>query len=416
MTRSPVFRTAVALAIAALVAPASAQDTRELGGTASYLARIALGPDAVLMVEARGVGGSDLGHLAQPTGGEQVPLSFALSVPEGLDVTLMVGIAERGEIAWLGDPLPVPAGNEDVALGEILLSPYTAIGFTSVFRCGDWVVETGFAGEDVIMDTGQGRVRLVPVAAASGAKFEAPGDPGTSFWNHGDNALVTLAGVQLPECRLTLPADRDAYTARGNEPFWSASVEDGRMRLVRLGFDDLDMAVSASNLTPEGDIVVEATDPAQALRAVLVRRQGLCHDDMSGMAYPEATELAMGDNVMRGCGGDPRDLFAGREWVVEDIEGMGVIDASRVTLLFDREGRVAGSGGCNRWFSSYELTGEGLSFGQAGSTMMACPDALMTQERRFFDALGRVIRHDFDETGALVLHAPEGAVIRARAE
>jgi hypothetical protein len=48
--------------------------------------------------------------------------------------------------------------------------------------------------------------------------------------------------------------------------------------------------------------------------------------------------------------------------------------------------------------------------------MMACPEALMNQERRFFDALGEVFRHDFDETGALVLYTPDGAAIRARAE
>ncbi|MGP1358543.1 META domain-containing protein [Roseicyclus sp.] len=405
-----------ALLAALAVLPSAAQEAREIAGQAIYLARIALPPEAVLMVEATGFGMSEIAALRQPTEGAQVPLPFALDIPEGLEATLRVGIALGGRVNWLSQPIAVEAGSDDVDLGEVVLRPFEPMGFTSAFRCGERVLRVGFAGQDAILDTGEARIRLAPSEAASGARYEAPDDPGTWFWNRGDGALASVAGTQLPECRMILPMGEQGYTARGNEPFWRADVAEGRLLLVRLGFEDLDLPVFSTELTPEGDIVIDARHPDQPLRVVLVRRDGICRDDMSGMPYPESVEMAMGDNVERGCGGDPRDLIAGREWVVEDIDGQGIIDASRVTLLFGREGRVAGSGGCNRWFSGYELTGEGLSFGQAGSTMMACPEALMTQERRFFEALSRVIRHDFDETGALILHTPEGPVIRARAE
>ena len=59
-------------------------------------------------------------------------------------------------------------------------------------------------------------------------------------------------------------------------------------------------------------------------------------------------------------------------------------------LLFDAEGGVSGSGGCNRLRSTWESEGDGaLSFGAAASTMMACPDPAMRRERAFFSALGR---------------------------
>jgi heat shock protein HslJ/uncharacterized lipoprotein YbaY len=405
-----------AFVAAALAAPSFAQETREIMGEVTYLPRIALAPDATLIVEARGPGNSELGFSRQPTEGAQVPLPFSVEIPEGPAATLRVGFTRGGQLRWISEPVEVEEGTEDVDVGEVIVRQFTPMGFASAFRCGDRLIQVGFAGDDVVMETGEARIRMEPSRAASGARYEAPDAPGTWFWSQDDSALVAIDGEELPECHMVFPMTGEGYTARGNEPFWNVTVAGGRMEIVRLGFDDLDLPVTSTELTAEGNIVIEAHDRDEAVRAVLVRKDGLCNDSMSGMPYPEVAELSMGDNVMTGCGGDPQDLLTGRDWVVEDIGGQGVIDESRVTLSFGEDGRVSGSGGCNRWFADYELTGEGLSFGQAGSTMMACPEALMNQERRFFDALGEVFRHDFDETGALVLYTPDGAAIRARAE
>ncbi|MDG4649940.1 META domain-containing protein [Roseibacterium sp. SDUM158017] len=408
----PTLGAIVLCTVAAL--PLGAQEARRITGEATYLPRIALAPDAVLIVEARGFGDSGLALARTSTGGAQVPLAFSLEIPEGVEATLRVGIASGGQVAWIGAPLTVEPGSGDVDLGDVILRPFTPMGFTSAFRCGDRLIRVGLSGEDAVMDTGEARIRLAPSAAASGARFEAPDDPGTWVWNRGAEATVSIAGTRLPDCAMTLPTDGEGYTARGNEPFWRADIQHGRMEILRPDAEDLDLPVMSAGLTPGGDIVIEARDRDRAIRAVLLRKDMLCRDTMSGMPYPETTELAMGDSVMTGCGGDARNLLTGREWLVEDIGGVPAIEGARPTLLFDAGGRVAGSGGCNRWFSGYELTGEGLSFGPAGTTMMACPDPLMEQERRFLDALGRTFRHDFDEAGALVLHGPEGPVLRAR--
>jgi len=108
-----------------------------------------------------------------------------------------------------------------------------------------------------------------------------------------------------------------------------------------------------------------------------------------------------------------RWLLAAHPWRVEDIAGGGIIDASNVTLAFAPGGRVSGSGGCNRYTGGVELTGEGLRFGPA-ATMIACAEALMAQERRFFEALGRVDRFDIAPDGALVLLAGGETVVTAR--
>ena len=104
----------------------------------------------------------------------------------------------------------------------------------------------------------------------------------------------------------------------------------------------------------------------------------------------------------------------GAEWVVENIADAGVIDNSRASLQFLPEGRLAGSGTCNRLLGSYQTEGQTLSFSNTGTTMMACPPALMNQERKLLDLLTQVQRWQIDATGALVLTAKNGQTIVAR--
>ncbi len=102
---------------------------------------------------------------------------------------------------------------------------------------------------------------------------------------------------------------------------------------------------------------------------------------------------------------------------MEDILSAGVIDRARTTIAFNEDGRAAGNGGCNRFTGSYTLDGDGISFGPMAGTMMACPDALMNQDRRFHEALGQVTRWRIDaQTGLLHLENQDGeTLIRAAA-
>jgi len=60
-------------------------------------------------------------------------------------------------------------------------------------------------------------------------------------------------------------------------------------------------------------------------------------------------------------------------------------------VLHRDNARVSGSGGCNRLLGGYTLDGDRLSFGNLGSTMMACVDG-MEQEQRFLATLKLVAR------------------------
>jgi heat shock protein HslJ len=98
----------------------------------------------------------------------------------------------------------------------------------------------------------------------------------------------------------------------------------------------------------------------------------------------------------------PSAGLAGSAWLVEDIEGRGVIDMLQSTLSFESEAQVTGNAGCNRYTGSVAIDGQSISFGPLATTRMACPEAVDVQERRVLDALARTSRYAF-ESGDLIL-------------
>lgn len=106
--------------------------------------------------------------------------------------------------------------------------------------------------------------------------------------------------------------------------------------------------------------------------------------------------------------------LTGTAWLAEDIEGRGVLDRARTTLEFAEPGRVGGHSGCNRYFGPVTLGGGTITFGNLASTRMACVEAVMDQETRFFRALAAATRLETTHGGQmLVLYSAGGeAVLR----
>jgi heat shock protein HslJ len=77
----------------------------------------------------------------------------------------------------------------------------------------------------------------------------------------------------------------------------------------------------------------------------------------------------------------------GTEWVLEEIDGRGVVDNVQSTLRFEGNDRIIGWGGCNRYFTGVRSTGNGIKLGPIGSTRRICPPVVMEQEDLFFQTL-----------------------------
>jgi heat shock protein HslJ len=80
------------------------------------------------------------------------------------------------------------------------------------------------------------------------------------------------------------------------------------------------------------------------------------------------------------------------------LEGRSVPDvqSAKPDITFDADGRIFGHGGCNRYFASYKVEGDRLSFSAIGSTMMYCQET-MEIEYAFLRSLGSVTVIDCSE-------------------
>jgi putative lipoprotein len=132
-----------------------------------------------------------------------------------------------------------------------------------------------------------------------------------------------------------------------------------------------------------------------------------------GVAKPNLILVPLLALVASACAGEPPrepapDL-ADTQWVVEDVGGRGVVDRVESTLSIEASGRASGTGGCNRYFGDVTFAAGLIEFGTIGSTRMACPDAVMDQEQRFFAALASARGYRQDElTGLLYLQDESG--------
>jgi heat shock protein HslJ len=127
--------------------------------------------------------------------------------------------------------------------------------------------------------------------------------------------------------------------------------------------------------------------------------------------------------------------LSGSEWLLEDLGGTGVLDKVPATLTFPEEGKTAGNGSCNRFFGSnrqvngigvtvwdsktnsqkpcelfralgyalaVEINGQKIKFGPLASSRMACPEAVMNQEKKYLGMLQAAERFEWQDPYLLI--------------
>jgi heat shock protein HslJ len=220
------------------------------------------------------------------------------------------------------------------------------------------------------------------------------------------------SGPATGEPSQSRPVEQVPFTARGQEPGWMITIDAGTIFLsADFGARQLRFPRTAPQISADA---VRYRTEAEGRRLSVWIEPGICADIATGMPHPYRVRYELDGKGHSGCGGEPKSLLTGGEWIVETIGGAPVIDKSKATILFMEEGRVAGNTSCNRYIGGYRLTGEGLSFAQMGTTMMACEDDLSLQEAHFLELMQAVFRFEIASGGRLVLHAPDGRSITAK--
>ena len=101
--------------------------------------------------------------------------------------------------------------------------------------------------------------------------------------------ILLLAGCA------TVPDETESYRALGTEPFWSISIDNGRMTYQ----------------SPEGGFSVRAPRGEElgdgriweTRRITLQASNAECSDGMSDTVYPQTVRVVVDGRELRGCGG-----------------------------------------------------------------------------------------------------------------
>lgn len=118
------------------------------------------------------------------------------------------------------------------------------------------------------------------------------------------------------------------------------------------------------------------------------------------------------------CPGTTEMPLRGTDWQLHRLEdgqdpAPPAAAARPVQLRLDPDSdRVSGSGGCNRLMGGFELDGRKLRFLPLASTRMACPEPLMTFERRFFSAVELVRGWRIEGGDLMLLDADDRVLLR----
>lgn len=105
-----------------------------------------------------------------------------------------------------------------------------------------------------------------------------------------------------------------------------------------------------------------------------------------------------------------------RTWVAEEVKGLPVAPQVQSSLEVAVDGKVSGHTGCNGYFGSVIIDGQAMSFGNLGSTRIACPEPVMSQEDRLLSALDSTRGYRLQEGTLLLLDGAGDTLVRFRAE
>lgn len=396
----PAFLTALVLTCGPVAALA-----HEIAGTLAYRPRIALPPDAVLALQALDGAGAIVAENRSDTEGAQVPLHFALTIPDETPVSLRVAITSGPETLWTIAPLDVAGATGRSELGEIALLPPAASGLPGDYRCGDVTVTIAAGQDGARLRLGGTWLAFAPAPSGSGARYEMAGAPDQWLWNKGRDFTVSLPVTGEVACTPLLPT-ATPFQAGGNEPGWRLTLKDGQAELALMEGGPVSGHLESVEALPDGRRLTYG-------RLVVDIADAVCRDTATGMPSPFTVTVRHGETTFAGCGGDPRSLLTGTPWAITSIAGQPVPPDVAPSAAFTNDGGIYGATGCNRYRGTFSLTGEGLSIGALAMTMMACPEINAATERALSEAFATVSRFDVAADGRLQLIAGDQVVVEA---
>lgn len=207
-------------------------------------------------------------------------------------------------------------------------------------------------------------------------------------------------------------------TARGNEPGWLVKVEQASMQYRLMSGEQGHFSSQAIQkiLQPNQNIIFESQEGAQAWRLSLTHE--LCSDTMTGMPYPYKALFFLESDQTKastflGCAGSSKQILMKATWQINKAADQTL---SKGTLTFHPGNRVEGTTGCNHFFGTYELSGEGIRFTHLATTSKLCPADEMAWEQAILNILNHASHLSMTESGLLSIHGSQGTLSMVEAK
>lgn len=152
------------------------------------------------------------------------------------------------------------------------------------------------------------------------------------------------------------------WTGRGQEPFWTLRIRGLETELRQPG---------AGYATTADEIQVkEAADGTTIAKFIrngapylsVTRNDEVCIDPSTGAPFPYSMRVQSGEQAFIGCGGSTEEYLANGEWVVEDIDGHGVVDGGEPRIEFRNDGTVILNAICRKIAGKYAVHGPEVTF------------------------------------------------------
>lgn len=296
-------------------------------------------------------------------------------------------------------------------------------GWSALYTDGEVRAFVRGIDDDSLMMSSGGRTYLMTrTISASGARYEAAGDPATIFWERGSEALVAIRaeGIDrtLPLVSFVPEGDEVEISARGASYRMVRVASDADASYVALG----EPSTSASIRGRSGELFVRGeraasfelyreadTGRADELRLTvdgLDHRLVAAHDgtrmiyvdpgdaSTSFVASGDRGELRVGGEVLYAYDASPApmpmvptdDAATGDEWIVTELDGRPAEGISAITMIFDSDA-VRGRAHVNSYHAHTIRTGRRIIVDEIASTKMMGPIELMDAEDAFFKIL-----------------------------
>lgn len=219
-------------------------------------------------------------------------------------------------------------------------------------------------------------------------------------YNNGREAVVSV----LADTRITAQFGEDGTLAgsAGCNSYTTSYETDGE----NITINELIAATLMACIGPEGIMEQEAAYLAALPTAATYSIQGDTLELRTADGALVASYKAAETVSLPGTAWDVINYNNGNEAVVSVILG------SSLTAVFDEDGTLSGSAGCNNYTTSYEIDGDNITIGPAATTRMFCetPEGIMDQEAQYLAALETAATYSIDGE-RMEMRTADGAMV-----